>query len=60
MYYRYVTVQYSQLRAKIHSKSAVPIGFLPYSLSFLTVSAVNAQTHLNSYQLSSTLNKEVG
>ena len=34
----------SQLRAKIHSKSAMPIGFLPSSLSFLTVSAVNAQT----------------
>ena len=40
-----VTVQVpSQLRAEIHSKSAVPIGFLPYSLSFLTVSAVNALT----------------
>ena len=35
----------SQLRAKIHSKSAVPIGFFPYSLSFLTVSAVNARTY---------------
>ena len=35
----------SQLRAKIHSKSAVPIGFLPSILSFLTVSAVNAQTY---------------
>ena len=35
----------SQLRAKIHSKSAVPIGFLPSGLSFLTVSAVNAQTY---------------
>ena len=35
----------SQLRAKIHSKSAVPIGFLPSSLSFLTVSTVNAQTY---------------
>ena len=34
-----------QLRAKIHSKSAVPIGFLPSILSFLTVSAVNAQTY---------------
>ena len=35
----------SQLRAKIHFKSAMPIGFLPSSLSFLTVSAVNAQTY---------------
>ena len=35
----------SQLRAKIHSKSAMPIGFLPSSLGFLTVSAVNAQTY---------------
>ena len=35
----------SQLRAKIHSKSAMPIGFLPSSPSFLTVSAVNAQTY---------------
>ena len=34
----------SQLRAKIHFKSAAPIGFLPSRLSFLTVSAVNAQT----------------
>ena len=45
-YFQPVTVQYpSQLRAKIHSKSAMPIGFLPSSLSFLTVSAVNAQTY---------------
>ena len=35
----------SQLRAKIHFKSAAPIGFLPSSLCFLTVSAVNAQTY---------------
>ena len=35
----------SQSRAKIHSKSAMPIGFLPSSLSFPTVSAVNAQTY---------------
>ena len=35
----------SQIRAKIHSKSAMAIGFLPSSLSFPTVSAVNAQTY---------------
>ena len=35
----------SPLRAKIHSKSASPMGFLPSSLSFLTVSAANAQTY---------------
>ncbi len=40
-----VTVQYLTVTRKIHSKSAVPIGFFPSSLSFLTVSAVNAQTY---------------
>ena len=35
----------SQLRAKIHFKSASPMGFLPSSLCFITVSAASAQTY---------------
>ena len=35
----------SQLRAKIHSRSASLMGFLPSSLCFLTVSAASAQTY---------------
>ena len=35
----------SQLRAKIHSRSASLMGFLPSSLRFLTVSAASAQTY---------------
>ena len=35
----------SQLHTKIHSRSAAPMGFLPSSPSFLTVSAASAQTY---------------
>ena len=40
-----VTVQYLTVTRKNPFQSAVPIGFLPSILSFLTVSAVNAQTY---------------
>ena len=43
---KFVTVQYlHSYMQKIHSKSATPMGFLPSSLCFLTVSAASAQTY---------------
>jgi len=36
---------HGKLRAKIHLKSALPMGFLPSSLCFIAVSAASAQTY---------------